>query len=36
MNDDSLQGDVGEAPPSAPEVSKINVQIPRCSTNLAK
>ena len=36
INDDSLHGDEGEAPPSAPEISKINVQIPRCSTNLGR
>lgn len=36
MNDDSLHGDEGEAPSVAPEVSKINVNIPRCSTNLAR
>ncbi|XP_065888462.1 RNA polymerase-associated protein LEO1-like isoform X2 [Dysidea avara] len=38
QDDDSLHGDEeGEAPPPVvPEISKINVQIPRCSTNLAK
>jgi len=36
VNDDSLHGDEGEAPSVTPEISKINVQIPRCSTNLAR